>query len=385
MANEVFANGREISCKAASGKAICAFPDACFTPPQAPPTPAGTPIPYPNTGMARDTSRGSRTVKITRREVMLKNKSYFRKSTGDEAGSAPKKGIVTSKNKGKVYFVSWSMDIKIEGENVVRHLDMTTHNHASDPGNTVPWTYQDRMALGMKTGQCNDEIDAAKTACGDDLNLKATCPPESWQVASERKKFDSERKAGADKQTRNNIRKEIRRLERRLFGALQKTPCQRTLRCFLTPYDSDHCCPGQTPDHLIEVKCIVEAGGHRRKGGKRTGWDDYDSNKAPCLCAEGEAATVSSHGVLSARRKVAMNAHGSSAMSLDDAATIGAKSASTTFKGCSEKCLKAQLMDYHQKARTDPSATLRPSSHGMGKKDNVRRRLLAQSAELMNG
>ena len=35
---------------------------------------------------------------------------------------------------GKVYFNAWSMDVKVEGENVVRHLDMTTHNHGSGPG-----------------------------------------------------------------------------------------------------------------------------------------------------------------------------------------------------------------------------------------------------------
>ncbi|MEO9373556.1 hypothetical protein ABI428_37925, partial [Pseudomonas aeruginosa] len=46
MANEVYANNMEISCKAASGKSIAAFPDVCFTPPQAPPTPLGVPIPF---------------------------------------------------------------------------------------------------------------------------------------------------------------------------------------------------------------------------------------------------------------------------------------------------------------------------------------------------
>src|SRR5690606_40652168 len=56
------------------------------------------------------------------KEVMLKNKSYFKKSTGDEPGNAPKKGVVTSTHRGKVYFTSWSMDVKFEGENVVRHL-----------------------------------------------------------------------------------------------------------------------------------------------------------------------------------------------------------------------------------------------------------------------
>ena len=62
------------------------------------------------------------------KEVMLKNKSHFKTSSGDEAGSAPKKGVVTSRTPG-VYFNAWSMDVKVEGENVVRHLDITTHNH----------------------------------------------------------------------------------------------------------------------------------------------------------------------------------------------------------------------------------------------------------------
>ena len=71
MGNDVFANGRELSCKAGSGKSICAFPDVCFTPPQTPATPPGVPIPYPNTGMASDTSKGSRDVKITKKEPFL--------------------------------------------------------------------------------------------------------------------------------------------------------------------------------------------------------------------------------------------------------------------------------------------------------------------------
>src|SRR5262252_8813554 len=122
MANQVYANNMEVSCKAANGKSVAAFPDVCFTPPTAPPTPPGVPLPYPNTGMASDCTSGSKTVTISGKEVMLKDKSYFKQSTGDEAGSAPKKGIMTSVNKGKVYFESWSMDVKFEGENVPRHL-----------------------------------------------------------------------------------------------------------------------------------------------------------------------------------------------------------------------------------------------------------------------
>jgi hypothetical protein len=139
--SKVYADGMEIACKASSGKSAAAFPDVCFTPPTAPPTPPGVPLPYPNTGMASDTAGGSKTVQIEGKEVMLKDKSYFKKSTGSEAGNAPKKGVISSQNCGKVYFNSWSMDVKFEGENVVRHLDMTTHNHASAPGNTGPWPF----------------------------------------------------------------------------------------------------------------------------------------------------------------------------------------------------------------------------------------------------
>src|SRR6478672_390828 len=115
MANQVYANNMEVSCKAAHGKAVCAFPDVCMTPPQTPATPPGVPIPYPNTGMASDTTDGSSSVQISGAEMMLKNKSYFKKSTGDEAGAAPMKGVVTSQNTGKVYFNMWSMDVKVEG------------------------------------------------------------------------------------------------------------------------------------------------------------------------------------------------------------------------------------------------------------------------------
>ena len=174
MANDVFANGREISCKAADGKSIAAFPDVCMTPPENPTTPPGVPVPYPNTGMAKDTTRGSKNVKISRKEVMLKNKSSFKKSIGDEAGRAAKKGVVTSVNRGKVYFVSWSMNVKFEGGNVVRHLDMTTHNHASDPPGTPPTVHTDKQAPSVEQ--------------------KETCDPHAWEKVSQESPADTKAK-----------------------------------------------------------------------------------------------------------------------------------------------------------------------------------------------
>src|ERR1700755_3203565 len=117
MANQIYANGREWACAAGDGKTICAMPDVCFTPPENPATPPGVPVPYPNTGMASDTTEGSKTVLISDKEIMLKNVSYFKTSTGDEAGAAAKKGLLSSTNKGKIYFINWSMDVKFEEEN----------------------------------------------------------------------------------------------------------------------------------------------------------------------------------------------------------------------------------------------------------------------------
>ena len=174
MSNKVFANGREISCKAAAGKTICAMPDVCFTPPENPATPPGVPVPYPNTGMASDTTDGSKNVKISNKEVGLKNKSCFKKSTGDEAGSAAKKGVITSKNTGKVFFEAWSMDVKIEGQNAVRHLDLTTNNHASTPGDTPTWPYCDEMFLAAieAWGSAHDLCKCCKRLVHSEAQLK---------------------------------------------------------------------------------------------------------------------------------------------------------------------------------------------------------------------
>ena len=87
----------EVSSKAMGGKSICQFPDVCFTPPLTPATPPGVPIPYPNTAMASDTTDGSTSVEIGNQEVMLKGANHPSSSTGNEAGSAPKKGLITSK------------------------------------------------------------------------------------------------------------------------------------------------------------------------------------------------------------------------------------------------------------------------------------------------
>jgi len=84
--------------------------------------------------------QGSKKVKIKGGEVMLKDRSYYKSSPlGDEAATKSFGANVMSHTiTGKTYFIAWSMDVKFEGANVDRHLDLTTSNHMSPPMGTPP-------------------------------------------------------------------------------------------------------------------------------------------------------------------------------------------------------------------------------------------------------
>jgi hypothetical protein len=328
MGNDVFANGREVSCKAADGKSMCAFPDVCFTPPENPATPPGVPIPYPNTGMAKDTTSGSKKVKVSGKEVMLKNKSYFKKSIGDEAGSAAKKGVITSTNRGKVYFNSWSMDVKFEGENVVRHLDLTTHNHMSFPGNSPTWPYVDEQAMESGESACTkgNPSDAQKIKDNCTGDPEKDCPkPES---------------------------------------GFKENECVKAKRCALQPYDKSQtgkggCCDPQTGHHLIPKRNFKEFE------------PKYKEQKAPCVCAEGTSHHRGSkrktpdlppseltHADLHAgydyleRQAQANPCPGGSKekpFRYSEARTNAIASHAAAFPGCNPNCIKEQLDNYHNK------------------------------------
>lgn len=160
MANNVFANDLEIACKAADGKSIAAFPDPCFTPPA--PTAGWVLIPYANTAYAKDTTNASKTVFITNKPIMKKDISFFKTSTGNEPAAGPK-GQSTGVKKGKAYFTSWSMNVKVEGQNVDRHTDGMTHNHGSKAGNTGAWKYWDTSIFG---DPCKNEFKRVEKSCG---------------------------------------------------------------------------------------------------------------------------------------------------------------------------------------------------------------------------
>ncbi len=320
MSNQVYANSMEVSCKAANGKTICATPDVCMTPPQTPATPPGVPVPYPNTGMASDCSDGSSTVNVSGQEVMLKNKSYFKKSTGDEAGCAPMKGVVTAQNTGKVYFTVWSMDVKVEGENVVRNLDMTTHNHASFPGNSPPWAYTDETAT-VAIKECKTMVANAEGACAGKKTKKQQC---------------------------------------------RDPECRKAKRCLLVTYNQGSresnssrtgCCGDEQPHHLVEAHGFYDIGDRgdytsrfvSAPPGKRA----YKDTESPCVCANGPR-DKKEHGQYHAfQQRLEAEYHKKSrttpkTWSYKNARDTGVAAQSAVNPQCDPACTKAQLDSYHK-------------------------------------
>lgn len=117
----VFANCRGIVHKGSGGMSTV-FPDVCKTP-----SPGGpVPIPYPNIGMASNTSQGPKKVKIDGQMPMTKGAKYSMTS-GDEGGTAGG-GVVSNKIKSEAEFMMYSFDIKLEGKNACRLGDPLFHN-----------------------------------------------------------------------------------------------------------------------------------------------------------------------------------------------------------------------------------------------------------------
>ncbi|NND71026.1 MAG: DUF4150 domain-containing protein [Rhodothermales bacterium] len=373
MSNKVFANGFEIACKKASGKSICAFPDVVWTPPdKVPPTPTGVPIPYPNTAMASDTSKGSKKVKITGAEVMLKNKSCYKKSMGDEAGVAQLKGFVTMKNRGKVYYVKWSMDVKIEGQNVDRHFDLTTHNHGSMPGNTPPWPYMDSMAIenGNSDDPCQKDKQNEADAC-DKLNMSHDEICEKAGLGN--RKMESNDDAIANGYS-GGIAEWKETMTKNASANNEHAECVRARRCKLVPYKPDGCCKSQSADHVIPKSSFYKTS--VKDGTKVRGWSGnkkksgYKPDKAPCMCAEGTSNVGGSHGLRHSIHKLKGTDAGvaeGQMVDFDEELERCASSSCEISKSpeCSQECIEAQLREGHKSMGKSKKIKHSPSGNEM--------------------
>src|SRR5712692_3243002 len=106
------------------------------------------------------------------------------------------------------------MDVKFEGQNVDRHLDMTLHNEQCLPDNTPPWPYLDEMSV-EDAEKCKKDQEKEQAACGYDQEKK-----EYTKSADE---------------------------------CCKDPKCQSARKCMLVPYNKGKsCCEGDSGHHLVE-------------------------------------------------------------------------------------------------------------------------------------
>ena len=287
MANNVFANGQEIACISGAGDVKASFPDVCFTPPdKVPPTPPGIPIPYPVFSKAKDTDKGSKKVVISNKPIMKRDSSNFKKCKGDEAGKAAKKGMINSKLGGKVFFAAWSMNVKAEGKNIVRHMDFTTSNHASPQANSaVPMAFTDTPDPPVTFNECNEEINKIKEVCDEDGSN--SCPgalntPYKTLWGAEKSIPPTEGSIEFGMRPGKRVARSSTSIAKGEGGA-----CVRARRCHLKPHKANPkdgkngCCPGQTPHHIPPTSVTNKFVTHAN---------------ALCICLEGTNHSIGSHG-----------------------------------------------------------------------------------------
>ncbi|HTV19235.1 MAG TPA: DUF4150 domain-containing protein [Polyangiaceae bacterium] len=157
-----------------SGGTVQIFPDICKT------LPGPAPIPYPNVAFSLDTAQGSTTVTCDGHPVMIKS-SNFMLSTGDEAGTAL--GVASNTIKGKADPKLYSMDVKFDGENVMRLTDLMLQNVGTTSPNTVPGSVVQLPIIVIGPDKAKDpelpkvvKLEWAKSSivCGDKVKLDVT-------------------------------------------------------------------------------------------------------------------------------------------------------------------------------------------------------------------
>lgn len=214
------------------------------------------------------------------------------------------KGVITSSNAGKVYFVAWSMDVQVEGENVVRHLDMTTGNHASPEANAaIPWAHVDNMTAFVQN-KCASDIGKAAESCAD------STPPDDCNDA-----------------------------------------CRKHQKCILVPKGnaSERCCaPSSTGHHLIEDHWIQGNSAFPANTQNSPGYSGY--NRAPTVCVEGSRSD-GEHGLMHALQGVQEDSHLPTGVNRSKPwnyaagkrAALRAHQITFMNSDCSRDCIEAQL------------------------------------------
>lgn len=144
MVPTVTVNKLSVVHKASDGVST-ATPDTCLTP--SPPAP----VVYVNVALSRDLADEARTVFADGQGIALKD-SNFSTSSGNEPGVGG--GVVSGVNKGKAIFVNYSMDVFVEGKNVVRLTDPMLNNGNSPNTPPTPEAQGNKLPSDLEAKLC---------------------------------------------------------------------------------------------------------------------------------------------------------------------------------------------------------------------------------------
>lgn len=338
MGDSVLANKRSVLHKGSSGKSIAAFPDVCLCPPPAPTGPVPTPL--PNNAMASDLADGATSVLIEGNPTGTK-KSKLSKSTGNEVSKPTGGGVASHATQGAAHFCSFSFDVKAEGEGVVRHMDITTHNH-STPGNTAPWPVLASMAVAV--------VNACSQIPEDPCRLrpyKEGCPkprtphhvlPSSFFVQEGLRPVNVRQVGGVWGAKKSHI-----------IPPAAMLPQGATITKGVTILQQH-----------VEATCVP-------------GCESYRAKDAPCICVTGkgkddqdsETGKLLQHGRIHRRLDLAEGkAARSGGWVYAEARDAAAMAVEQVLHACSAGCIKAQLDEYHlRQCKIDEKTPLRANDY----------------------
>jgi len=120
--SHIVVNGLGLTYKSTVGLSTATLPDVCKTP-----SPGGpVPIPYPNFADQSSLDKGTKTVTAKGKMIAIKGSEYSM-SSGDEAGTVG--GVTSNTFKKETSWITYSFDVKMDGQNACRHTDKKFHNH----------------------------------------------------------------------------------------------------------------------------------------------------------------------------------------------------------------------------------------------------------------
>ena len=156
MPSHIVVNSLGLTYKGTVGLSTATLPDVCKTP-----SPGGPiPIPYPNIAEQGSLDKGTTTVKAKGSMIAIKGSEYGM-SSGDEPGTAG--GVTSNTFKKETSWITYSFDVKLDGQNACRHTDKKFHNHknAADlAGNVDPLAPGECNKAGLQklADRCNKAI-----------------------------------------------------------------------------------------------------------------------------------------------------------------------------------------------------------------------------------